>query len=107
MQNVELNFHSTMVKYQNVIRLEISPAVILKVFVENKLMTVNVIIALITEARLLEFNQNFNKRFNTLLPKIRFLSLVKKLVDLPSILTQNNGQKMPVFVTRCFLSDPS
>ena len=64
MQNVELNFHSTMVKYQSVIRLEISPAVILKVFVENKLMTVNVIIALITEARLLEFNQNFNKRFN-------------------------------------------
>ena len=96
-----------MVKYQSVIRLEISPAVILKVFVEDKLMTVNVIIALITEARLLEFNQNFNKRFNTLLPKIRFLSLVKKLVDLPSILTQNNGQNMPVFVTRCFLSDPS
>ena len=67
-----LTFHFTMVKYLSVIRMESSTAVILPVIVEKQVMTVNVIIALITKARLLKFIQDLNKRFGTLFPQISF-----------------------------------
>ena len=68
---MELDFHSTMVNYQSVIRMD-STAVILPIIVEIQLVTVHVIIALITKARLLEFIQDLNKRFSTLFPQIGF-----------------------------------